>query len=131
MSNAPHDPPTTAEWRILKIVFELGACAARDVTLAAGERFGWSQSTVKTLLRRLVDKGHLQTEAVGSSFRYRPSRPIHKALRESADQLLEQATDEAMGPLLQYLVKQSRLSREDLDALRTLIDSRKPREERR
>ena len=78
------EPPTAAEWKILKSVFERGSCAAREVIEDAEQQHGWSASTVKTLLRRLVDKGHLRTRRVGTSFLYRPSRSVHKALRESA-----------------------------------------------
>ncbi|MEO0479022.1 MAG: BlaI/MecI/CopY family transcriptional regulator [Planctomycetota bacterium] len=125
MKRDRNERPTAAEWKALKIVFELGSCAARDVAEQAEAAHGWSQSTVKTLLRRLVDKGHLKTRRVGTSFLYRPSRSIHRALRDSADQLLEQATDGAMGPLLQYLVRQSPLSRDELDELQALIDQRR------
>ena len=123
------EPPTAAEWKILKVVLERGPCAARDVIEHSEQQHGWSASTVKTLLRRLVDKGHLLTRRVGSSFLYRPSRSVHKTMRESADQLLEQTVDGAAGPLLQYLVKKSRLSSRELDELRALIDARRAAED--
>ena len=125
------EPPTAAEWKILKSVFERGSCAARDVVADAERLHDWSASTVKTLLRRLVDKGHLRTRRVGTSFLYRPSRSVHKALRESADQLIDQAVDGAMGPLLQYMVRKSRLSTTDLDELQDLIDRRRSEEDER
>ena len=122
MPPEPNDRPTAAEWKVLKIVYELGSCAAREVVEQAQATDGWSTSTVKTLLRRLVDKGHLKARRIGTSFLYRPSRPIHSELRSSADALLERATEGAMGPLLQYLVKRSQLSDQELDQLQELID---------
>lgn len=121
--------PTEAEWKILKIVFAHRSCAARDVIADASARHGWSDSTIKTLLRRLVDKGLLKTRAVGNSLLYRPNRSIHKALRESADQLMDRAVEGTVGPLLQYMVKRSKLSPQDLDALRDLIDQRRSSED--
>ena len=53
----------------------------REVVEALAEETGWSASTVKTLLRRLVEKGHLATEPVGSSFLYSPARPPLGTLR--------------------------------------------------
>jgi hypothetical protein len=61
------DPPTSAEWKILKAVFERGACGAREIIDDAESLHDWSASTVKTLLRRLVEKGHLRTRRVGTS----------------------------------------------------------------
>ena len=74
MSPDKLEPPTAAEWKILKAVFERGSCAARDVIDAADAEHGWSASTVKTLLRRLVEKGHLKTTQVGNCFLYEPVR---------------------------------------------------------
>ncbi|MBK8974889.1 MAG: BlaI/MecI/CopY family transcriptional regulator [Planctomycetes bacterium] len=122
MSPEANDRPTAAEWKVLKIVYELGSCAAREVIERAQASGGWSASTVKTLLRRLVDKGHLRARRIGTSFLYRPSRPIHTELRSSADALLARATEGAIGPLLQYLVQRSRLSDEELDQLQESID---------
>jgi BlaI family transcriptional regulator, penicillinase repressor len=85
---------------------------------------------VKTLLRRLVDKGHLRARAAGKALLYRSARSQHKALQEAADDLLRRSADGAMGPLLQYLVKKSRLSGDDLDALHDAIAQRRAAEER-
>ncbi len=35
------EPLTTAEWKVMKIVWRLKACAARDVYEEAGRDFGW------------------------------------------------------------------------------------------
>ncbi|MCB9881400.1 MAG: BlaI/MecI/CopY family transcriptional regulator [Planctomycetes bacterium] len=118
------DPPSRAEWKVLRIVFELGSAAAREVTAEAERRHGWSASTVKTMLRRLVDKGHLKVRRVGNSFLYKPARSAVKALCEFADTLLENAVDGTVGPVLQYLVRKSRLTEGELDELRSLLDEK-------
>ena len=66
-----------------KIVWRLKSCAARDVYEEAGQAFGWAPSTTKTLLRRLVDKGHLTATAVGTSYLYRPARPAWQGYAEA------------------------------------------------
>lgn len=118
------DAPTPAEWKILRIVHDQDSCAARDVVATASAAFGWSASTIKTLLRRLVDKGHLRTERVGNSFLYSPSESAIKLLCRAADGLLANAIDDAVGPLLAYMVKKSSLSKSDLDGLRELLDEK-------
>ncbi len=116
------DPLTTAEWKVMKIVWRRKSCAARDVYQEAGEVFGWAPTTVKTLLRRLVDKGHLVATPVGSSYLYKPSRPAWKSLFGAADTLLDNALDGMDGRLLAYMVKKSKLSSDDLAELRALLD---------
>jgi predicted transcriptional regulator len=118
------EAPTPAEWKILRIVHSMESCAARQIVACATDTFGWSMSTTKTLLRRLVDKGHLQTERVGNSFLYSPSQSALKMLCREADGLLANAVENAVGPLLSYMVKKSHLSKSDLDDLRALLDEK-------
>ena len=122
------EEPTPAEWKVLTVVWERGRVAARDVVEALAGETGWSASTVKTLLRRLVEKEHLSTESVGSSFLYTPARPPLRTLRRSAEALMERAAEGTVGPLLAHLVRRSRLSERDLADLRDLIE-RKSQEE--
>jgi len=119
---------TPAEWKIMKIVWQQGQGAARDVYQVAGKKYGWAPSTVKTILRRLVEKNHLKTSQIGNSFLYRPSRPVLKSLCGAADVLLDHALDGTVGPLLAYMVKKSRLSPEELHELRGLIEELAPEE---
>ena len=116
--------PSPAEWKILRIVHSMESGAAREIVACATDAFGWSTSTTKTLLRRLVDKGHLQTERVGNSFLYSASQSALKLLCREADGLLANAVDSAVGPLLSYMVEKSDLSKDDLDQLRALLDEK-------
>ena len=120
-SKAPEDP-TPAEWKILSLIWEQGASSAREVVESLADETEWSTSTVKTLLRRLVDKGHLRTRKVGNSFLYSAVGSPMRFLRRAGDSLLKRATGGSVAPLLAHLVKRSDLSREDLDDLRNLVD---------
>ncbi len=117
---------TPAEWKVKKIAWQLKSCAARDVYQEAGRLHGMSTSTVKTHLRRLVEKGFLATTRVGNSFLYRPSRPPLRSLYSAADRLLENTLDGTTAPLLAYMVKKSKLSSDELDQLRELLDGYRP-----
>jgi BlaI family transcriptional regulator, penicillinase repressor len=114
---------TPAEWKIMRIVWRHRSCSARDVYQEAADLHGWAISTVKTLLRRLVEKGHLKTGRVGNSFVYRPSQPALKSLVTAADNLLANVLSGMAGPLLMHLVKKSDLSPDDIAQLRELLDS--------
>jgi BlaI family penicillinase repressor len=113
---------SAAEWKVMKIVWELKTGAARDIYERAGEEYGWAASTVKTLLRRLVEKGFLTYSQVGNSYLYRPARPALKSLLAAADTLLANALEGTVGPLLAHMVKRSKLSKEELEQLRELLD---------
>jgi BlaI family transcriptional regulator, penicillinase repressor len=119
------EPLTPAEWKVMKIVWRQGESAARDVYQEAGRLFGWAPTTAKTVLRRLVEKGHLTTKPVGNSFLYRPSpSAVRSSLLGAADALLDQILEGTTGLVLSHLVRKSRLSPEELAALRAQLDER-------
>lgn len=126
-SISPEDP-TAAEWKVLRCVWDAGPVATRDVQAALEQETSWSGSTVKTLLRRLVEKGHLQTKRVGNSFLYSAKRSPLGPLRRAADLLMERAGGDRLGSVLAYLVRESSLTDEDLGELRELI-ARKEKED--
>lgn len=125
---SPNDP-TAAEWKVLRTVWDSGPVATRDVQAALEEETGWTASTVKTLLRRLVEKGHLRTKRVGNSFLYSARRSPLGPLRRAADLLMERAGGERLGSVLAYLVKESRLDEGDLQELRDLIERKAEEDE--
>ncbi len=118
---------TDAEWKVMRIVWQLKSCAARDVYELAGEEFGWKPTTVKTYLSLLVNKGYLSTTRVGNSYLYRPKRSLLHSLQRAADSLLEKTLDGSDGPLLAYMLKKSRLSEKEIAELRELLDESESR----
>lgn len=117
------EPLTPAEWKIMKIVWEKKTTQARDVCEEAEIRHDWSQSTVKTFLRRLVEKGYLSTTPHKNSFIYKPTQTALKSLCRSADHLLDNAMEGTVGPLLAYMVKKGKLEQDEIDELRRLLDA--------
>ena len=109
----------------MKIVWELKKAMAREVYTIAGEQHSWTPATVKTILKRLVDKGYVSTTQVGNGFVYRPAQTALATLQSAADTLLTNAVEEVTGPLLAHMVERMSLSEDDLDSLQKLIDAKK------
>lgn len=122
MSNRPPEDPTPAEWQVLSLVWKAGSLPTREIIASLQADTDWSVSTIKTLLRRLVDKGHLKTKAVGNGFVYSAKRSPQSALRRAGETLLDRANEATVAPLLAHLVKKSGLRSEELAELRELID---------
>ena len=129
MAGPSQEPLTTAEWKVMKIVWRRKECAAREVYADAGQEHGWAPSTTKTLLRRLTEKGCLTTQAVGNSFLYRPSKSVLRSLLGAADTLMDQVLEGTTGLVLSHLVKKSKLSARELEELRALLDAHRPVED--
>jgi len=122
MARSSSDPLAPSEWKVMKIVWQLKSCVARDVYTRAGQEFGWTPNTVRTILSRLVDKGFLKTTQVGNCFVYRPARSFTRSLFSAADDLLGKTVAGRTGPLLSYMLKKSKLTSEEIEELRSLLD---------
>ena len=51
-----------AELRLMEVIWEREPIAAKDISLAALERFGWNKNTTYTVIKRLIEKGVLKRE---------------------------------------------------------------------
>ncbi len=126
-SSESHEIPkalSPAEWLVMKVVWELNEGAARDIYTVACERHGWAVDTVKTMLRRLTEKGYLTTRQIGNSFLYQPSVSAAAALKQAADELLDRTVEGTVGPLVLHIVRNSDLSDDDLRELRAMLDEK-------
>ena len=125
MSSGKRKDLSKAEWKVMKIVWELRKAMAREVYTIAVEQYSWTPATVKTILKRLVDKGYVSTTRVGNGFVYRPAQTVLATFQSAADTLMTNAVEGVTGPLLVHMVERMTLSEDDLDSLQKLIDAKK------
>lgn len=116
---------STAEWKIMKIVWRLESCSAREVHEIAHTKHNMTLGTVKTLLRRLMAKGHLKVREVGNSYLYYPVSSMLDTMCEAANELLDDTSKETTASLVAHLVKQGKLSGKDIRDLYQLIQNHK------
>ncbi|MFM7131502.1 MAG: BlaI/MecI/CopY family transcriptional regulator [bacterium] len=117
---------TPAEWKVMKVVWRhrYRGCAARDVYTETAKTEGWAPTTTKSILRRLVEKGHLTARPVGNSHLYEPAGSALKSLLAAADNLLANMLEGTTGLVITHMLEKSRLSDDELARLRQLIDDR-------
>jgi BlaI family transcriptional regulator, penicillinase repressor len=120
---------TQAEWRIMKIVWELGQGTSSTIHEIALQRHKWASTTVKTMLSNMVAKGVLQTTLDGNKYVYRPTRPAIKTLTRAADEFLDKSVDTVKGQLLCYMAQKVDLTQAEIDELQGIIDEQRSREE--
>ena len=120
-------PVSESELEVLKTLWEVGPGTVRAVNAAlreGGRR--WAYTTVQTLLQRLEAKGYVACDRGGSAhvFRAAVSREglVSRRLRDLADQLCGGTAS----PLLLALVEDGRLTGEDVQQLRRLLDRLDP-----
>ena len=110
-----------SEWEVMKVLWEHGPLAARDVYAHVVRSQPWTQGTVKTLLRRMVQKGWLSYTRVGNSFLYRAAVPRQKGLRSAIRQFSERVLGGVLSPFVAYYAEEKHLTPEDVADLEKLL----------
>ncbi|NLE29010.1 MAG: BlaI/MecI/CopY family transcriptional regulator [Phycisphaerae bacterium] len=116
---------TEAEWAIIRTIWKLEPCTAPDVTESLAADRKWSYSTVKTMMDRMVDKGLLTTEKLRNLILHRSAITVNEAQKGEVLRTLKRAFDGAMTPMMQFLIRNESLSKEEIRQLETLLKEKK------
>lgn len=91
-------------------LWRLGQGTAREVLELAREETGWAYTTVKTMLDRLTDKGHLVADRGAAAVLYRPRLERADAQRHAARRLRDRVFGGDPAPLVLCLLEDESLS---------------------
>ena len=106
-----------AEWEVMRIVWTLKEAGSSQIINQLQEKNNWTESTIKTLLRRLCQKGYLKTEKDGRKFIYSATVGQTEMMYEETKALLDKMCDMHKGQLLIKLMKDMPISKSDLKTL--------------
>lgn len=112
---------TTAEWEVMAAVWEKTPVAASAVAELLEEKKQWSLATVRTLLRRLVNKGALTQEQEGKRFIYRPLVSLEECVKRESESFLDRVLGRTPSATVLQLVQKADLSRKDIQELRKIL----------
>lgn len=112
---------TEAEWTIIKAVWEDEPCSAPAIQEKLLKPTGWTYSTVRTLMDRMVGKGLLRATKVGKLTTYRTAVTREQAQRGELLYALKHAFNGALTPMVQCLLDSNEVTREELDQLKALL----------
>jgi len=122
MSNSLHLKLSRRERQIMDILYRRGRGTASEVMAELTGNPNYS--TVRTQLRVLEEKGHIQHETEGTRFVYSPKVPRHAvrmpALRHLVDTFFGGSPEKVLAALIGNEGK--RISDEELDRLAELIE---------
>jgi len=110
------------EWDLLEALWATERATAREVAERLSKKRGWTVSTTKTLLDRMVGKGLVAARQVGNVWEYTPAVKRVEARRSAWAEFVGKAFGGSAAPALHFLAEEARLSKKDLAELRALLD---------
>ena len=121
MTATRHHVLTKRERQIMDLLYRLGRATATEIR--EGLSGGPSDSTVRTQLRVLEEKGHVRHEELGLRFVYMPTVPRHTARKSALNHLVDTFFDGSHAKVVTALLggDAPRLSDDELDRIAGMI----------
>lgn len=124
---AKQSPVSDAELEVLKVLWASAPATVRDVVAAFNKRRRrLAYNTVLTLLSRLREKGYVTADRRETAHLFRPLVTRDQLLGSTLTALADRLCDGTASPLVQALVRDQRLSADDIADLRRMLDELTP-----
>ena len=120
-SNTHHDPAELGELErgVLSIIWRLGSVTAEQVREELDRPL--KDSTVRTVLRRLEEKGYLEHSVDNRTFLYRPAESRQRVAGRAVKRIVDWFCEGSVEALLVGMVDSKMLDRTELQRLATRI----------
>ena len=112
---------THAEWEVMSVVWHRAPVAATEIVEALLDTKQWTLATVRTLLRRLVNKGALEQTLEGKRYLYKPLVSIEACVHQESESFWDRVLGRAPSAALVHLVARAELSQADIEELRRIL----------
>jgi BlaI family penicillinase repressor len=122
MARAKSNELTSAEQKIMHLLWQHGELTVRDLTEMLSAEQSVAYTTVQTLCRILHDKGHVACEKHGKAFVYQAVTVQQEARSQALSSLLKKFFGGSPALLAQHLIAQDSLSIELANELQAKIN---------
>jgi len=113
---------TDVELEVMRVVWGLGRGTVRQVHEVLGEQRQIAYTTVMTMMNILEDKQYLQRSKEGRAYVYEPVQPKSEVIASMVDDFVTKVFDGSARPLVMGLVKDRKLSKNDLEDITRMIE---------
>ena len=103
MKDAKNVTITDSEWMVMKVIWTIGHATSRELIDAMNELEGWSASTTKTLLHRLIQKQAVAQHGGSRPFTYKPVVGEKESMAATADDLFDHMCAMRVGSTLSLI----------------------------
>lgn len=109
-----------SELHVMEILWKEGDTTAKRIAELTKERVGWSKTTTYTVIKRCVEKGAIAR--IEPNFICRPLVTQAQAQEYETQELIDKLYGGAADRLVSALLEGKKLSQEEIQRLRQLVD---------
>jgi BlaI family penicillinase repressor len=118
-------PLTELENEVMRAVWDAGTGSVEAVHQTVSRTRALKETTIRTLLRRLEQKGYLVHEAEGRAYVYRAVEPASSLAARAVRQIIDRFCRGSVEELVSGMVEARVLSKSELDRLEEFVKSQK------
>ena len=120
-------PLTELEQEVMQAVWDAPRCSVDTVHQAVSRNRDVKETTVRTLLRRLEQKGYVRHAAEGRSYVYHAVEPSRRLAARAVRQIIDRLCGGSVEELVTGMVDAKVLSQGELKQLEKFVQSRRQR----
>jgi BlaI family transcriptional regulator, penicillinase repressor len=125
-SAAPvRSPLTELENEVMQAVWEAGACSVEAVHQSISRSRRLKETSTRTLLRRLEQKGYLRHKAEGRAYIYQAVEPARNLAARAVRQIIDRFCQGSVEELVSGMVDSKVLSKNEMVRLEEFVRGRK------
>jgi BlaI family penicillinase repressor len=110
-----------AESVVLEVLWRTNPITTESVVAALANQQQWQESTIKTLLNRLLKKGAIRARKDGRRYFYSPILTREQWLSHESAGFLDRMFGGRVAPLVAHFSRQKNLSKKDIAELKRLL----------
>jgi BlaI family penicillinase repressor len=112
-----------SEWAVMEALWERAPQTASELTKTLRPVTNWAENTVRTLLKRLVEKGALKTgENANATRTFLPAVKREDCVRAEGESFMQRMFRGAAKPLLIHFATNARLTPAEVKELKKFLD---------
>jgi len=118
-------PLTDLENAIMRAVWEAEPCTVDAVHSAVSRNHRLKETSTRTLLRRLEQKGYLTHQEAGRAYLYRAVEPARSLAARAVRQIIDRFCQGSVEELVSGMVEAKVLSRDEMERLEEFVKGQK------
>ncbi len=118
-------PLTELENEVMQAVWDSGPSSVEAVHQKVSRKRALKEATIRTLLRRLEQKGYLRHEEDGRAYVYHAMEPARSLAARAVRQIIDRFCQGSVEELVSGMVEARVLSKGELDRLEDFVKSQR------
>lgn len=113
---------TKPEWAVMSVLWEDSPLYLSELIEKMGDSVSWNYNTYSSYLRKLHEKGHIGFTVQRRDKQYYPITTKSECTQTESRELLQKIQKSTAKEFLVCMIKDSKLSVEDAEELKSLLD---------